>query len=244
MWWLTQARSPLATQKVLLSSAPQAEQRPRRPALGQRQRRRHIARATGAGTPDADRPPPPPPPARRCRRCASRSGGRGPGTGRRSAASRARASASSVRDRLVGDVAAGHHQRPAGVGEQQVVQRGVGEHHAKLGRARRDARRRGRIGPARGEHDRPLGRGEQLALGLAQRHQPLRLRDVGGHQRERLVLPVLARPQRGHRRLVVGAAGEVVAADALDREDRVPARSAAAGRRHRVTGDRPAIASS
>ena len=29
MWWPTQARSPCARQKVLLSSAPQAEDRPR-----------------------------------------------------------------------------------------------------------------------------------------------------------------------------------------------------------------------
>ena len=52
-----------------------------------------------------------------------------------------------VGDRLVADVAAGHHQRRAGVGEQQVVQRGVGEHHAELARAR--ARRRPRRGRRR-----------------------------------------------------------------------------------------------
>ena len=39
------------------------------------------------------------------------------------------------------------------------------------------------------------------------------------HQRERLVLAVLARAQRGDGRLVVGAAGEVIAADALDGDD-------------------------
>ena len=50
-----------------------------------------------------------------------------------------------VGDRLVGDVAAGHHERRARVGEQQVVQRRVGEHHAEVaeraGRPRRDRRR-------------------------------------------------------------------------------------------------------
>ena len=54
-----------------------------------------------------------------------------------------------VADRLVRDVAAGHHQRCPGIGGQQVVQRRVGEHHAQLGGARRDGggdRRRGSRG--------------------------------------------------------------------------------------------------
>ena len=57
---------------------------------------------------------------------------------------------------------------------------------------------------------------------------------VGGQHRERPLLPVLARPQRRHRRLVGGVAGQVVAAEALDRHDR--ARPQQAGRdRQRVT---------
>ena len=42
-----------------------------------------------------------------------------------------------VRDRLVGDVAAGQHERRAGVGQQQVMERRVGQHHAELRRPRR-----------------------------------------------------------------------------------------------------------
>ena len=64
-----------------------------------------------------------------------------------------------VRDRLVGDVAAGHHQRLADVGEQQVVQRAVGEHHAELGataaRPRRRPARPGRRGASTIGRSRP-----------------------------------------------------------------------------------------
>ena len=42
---------------------------------------------------------------------------------------------------------------------------------------------------------------------------------VGGHDRERLVLAVLARPQRGDGLLAGGVGGQVVAAQALDGED-------------------------
>ena len=61
-------------------------------------------------------------------------------------------------------------------------------------------------------------------------------REVGHHHRERLVLAVLARPQRRGRRLVPGVDGQVVAAEALDREH--PARPAA-GRPRRRAGHRP-----
>ena len=139
-------------------------------------------------------------------------------------------------DRLVGHVATGHHQRRAGITEQQVVQGGVGEHHAELrstGRHRSGHRKTEAVRPAGGEHDRPLGRGEQVPFGVAQRHQALRFGDAGDHQRERLVLAVLARAQRGHHRLVVGAAREVIPADALDGENRAVAQRGR-GRGHRV----------
>ncbi len=56
-----------------------------------------------------------------------------------------------VGDRLVRDVAAGHHERAPrrlGIGEQQVVERRVGQHHAELGRAGRDRGRHGGAGAA------------------------------------------------------------------------------------------------
>ncbi len=50
-----------------------------------------------------------------------------------------------VGDRLVGDVSAGQHQRAADRGEQQVVQRRVGQHDAELPVARRGRRGDGRV---------------------------------------------------------------------------------------------------
>ena len=139
-------------------------------------------------------------------------------------------------DRLVGDVAARQHERHAGVGGQQLVQRRVGQHQAELGRARRDRRRRPARRAGAGQHDRTLARGQQRRLRVAEldeRRAPLRRRD---EQRERPVLAVLARAQRGDGGLVVGAAREVVAAEALDREDLPSSRSSA---RRARTASRP-----
>ena len=116
------------------------------------------------------------------------------------------------------------------------MQRRVRQHHAQLGRAGRDRRRRLVAIPisAWSEHDRPLRRAQQRPLDLAQLDERRGVVCGRDHQRERLVLPVLARPQRAHRRLVIGAAGEVKAADPLDRDDRAVAES---GRRreHLIT---------
>jgi hypothetical protein len=60
-------------------------------------------------------------------------------------------------DGLVGDVAARHHERQPRVGQQQVVQRRVGQHQPQLGHARRDGRRHRLAAPAKRQHDRPLG---------------------------------------------------------------------------------------
>ena len=130
------------------------------------------------------------------------------------------------RDRLVGDVARGHHERHAEVGEQQVVQRRVGEHQPELARARGDGRRDRRAVPPRREHDRPLARAQQPQRLVAQLDEARRGRDVPDHQRERLLLAVLARAQRRHRPLVRGHAGEVEAAEALEREHAALAQAA------------------
>ena len=56
-----------------------------------------------------------------------------------------------VGDRLVGDVARGQHQRLAGVGEEQVVQGRVREHHSEVGAAGRDRRGDRGAGPSPGD---------------------------------------------------------------------------------------------
>ena len=138
-------------------------------------------------------------PAARSRRCACGSAGRGA----RNASAIGRQPRDGilvlVRDRLVGDVAARHHQRLADVGEQQVVQRAVREHHAQLRRPRRDRGGHPGAGPARGEHDRPVAAAQQRRLDAVELDQLARGVEVGGHQRERLLLAVLARAQRRDR---------------------------------------------
>ena len=221
------ARPPLATQNVLFSSAPQAE----RGRRGDRQARLgHVpARAAqhqrAACGPSTARP--------RSRPCASRSGGRAPGTGRRCRRG-APAPRRRVGDRLVGDVAAGHHERRAGVGEQQVVQRRVRKHHAELARARRHRRgdRRARVG--RGAIT--IGRtrpAEQRLLRRLQLHQlARRLRASAPSARTACPRGACARAAP-RPRLVVGPASEMEPAHALHGHDRAraaaPPRPAASG---------------
>ena len=109
-----------------------------------------------------------------------------------------------VGDRLVGGVAARHHERLPHVREQEVVERRVGEHHAQVRRSRRHRLRHGRRRPPAREHDRPPRRAQQLALRRLQRHQLER----GAPRREpsarracpRGACARAARPRRGRRR--------------------------------------------
>ena len=121
------------------------------------------------------------------------------------------------RDRLVGAVAARHHERPAEVVAEQVVERGVGEHHAEPRDPGRD-----RLGDARVRRgaERARSAAARARAALAPRRRPPRAHP--GRRvitRERLLLAVLARAQPRDRLLVRRVAGEVVAAEALDRED-------------------------
>ena len=166
MWWPTQARCPFATQAVLLSWAPQARSG----------RSAGTGRARLAGTHPRER---------RIR------SGRRPGTARTTESStrvwmgrswsssrsaidprRSQRVLVAVRDRLVGEVAARHHQRAAGV--RRAAGGGAGSRgasrprSAERGRHRR--RRRPRRAPRR-QHDRPLAPAEQRLLGGAQAHE-------------------------------------------------------------------------
>ena len=123
-------------------------------------------------------------------------------------------------DRLVGEVPAGQDERHPELGGEQVVQRGVGEHDAEVAVAGRDGIGDGRPGPAAQQRDRPAPRREHGRRRRADDDELRGVREVGRHHRERLLLAVLARPQAGHRGVVVGPGREVVAADPLDREHR------------------------
>ena len=128
----------------------------------------------------------------------------------------------------------------ADVGEQQVVQRRVRQHHPELGQPGRHRRgdRRARRAGARPRSGAPASSAARRSNAPISISSPAASRPRR-HQRERLVLAVLARAQRGDGGLVVGAAGEVVAADPLDGEDR-PAAQQRGGRVDEIGGRRPA----
>ena len=222
----TQARSPRARQNVLLSSAPQ-------PSTG---RSAASGRATLAGAC----------PRERRRMIGVGTEGRRDGAQNRVVGShpdravveeegigdRAQPLARvivEVGDRLVGDVARGHHQGGADVREQQMVKRRVGQHHAQVGGAGRHRARHVGVRPPASDDDRPRAVGQQALLGRGELDQGAGCLEVRRHQGQWPCLAMLARAQCRHRRLVGGDAGEVVAADALDRED-------GAGAEHRRGG--------
>ena len=219
-----------------LGAAGQQRPRRRRPAA-RASRARSRASGAAAAAPAARRRR-----ARPSRRCACGSAGRGRGSGRRSPPSRSQRVVVAVGDRLVGDVAAGHHQRLAGVGEQQVVQRRVGQHHAELARARARPRRataRARA-PAARARSAARGRASSASSAGVSVDQLARGLEVGAISANGLSSRCLRARSRATASLVVGAAGEVEAAEALDRDDRARRSSAP---RPRAIGSRasPAV---
>ena len=191
------------------SSARRRRRRAARRGDRERQRARHVARASGgAGTP-----------ARTTRVLAAavdravvgEEGVRDP------AEPRARVRVLDTRSARR-SVPARQHERPAEVGAEQVVERRV-----------RAAARRATASPARptaatarrraGARARSAAPASASSSSSAARDLGQRL-GLGRQHRERLLLAVLAGAQPGDGLLVGGVAGEVVAAEPLDREDR------------------------
>ena len=125
--------------------------------------------------------------------------------------------------RLAAHVARGRHHRPAERGEQQVMQRAVGQEGADLAEAGRHGRREAAVGAPRHEHDRARRVEERRLLDrtdvefLASRGEPV-VAALREHHGERLVRPSLALAQPPHGGLVARVAQQVVAADAAHRE--------------------------
>ena len=203
MWWLDPGAAALARQKVLFSSAPQREHRAGA-STGSADRRRRVA----ARAPQQQRSPPA---TGRSTESSVRDVDRavvGEEAGRRSPPSRSQRVVVAVGDRLVGEVAAGHHQRHArrrrAAGGAAASRAASAPSSARAGRDRRSPPRRRRGGERgrSGARGRPSSAASRRA---SSSHQRPRGVEVGDHQRERLVLAMLARAQRGHGRLVVGA---------------------------------------
>ncbi len=214
MWWPIHARVPLATPKVFFCSAPQASRRAPAGATGSGSSDGHVAARAAqqlrpSGRHAHDRVVGP-----RLDRAVVQEeevGDGGEPVARVLVA---------VGDRLVGGVAARHHERLPHAREQEVVERRVGEHHAQVPRRRSHRLRHGRRRPPARQHDRPPRRAQQLALRGLQRHQLERGVHVASHQCEGLVLAVLACAQLGHGEAVAGPAGEMEAAQPLHGDDR------------------------
>ena len=81
-----------------------------------------------------------------------------------------------VGDGLLGEVAGGHDERASGRGEEQVVERGVGEEQPHGGGVGGDLRRKRRTLPAAHQHHRPLRGGEERTLGAGEVAPPGRPR--------------------------------------------------------------------
>ena len=134
-------------------------------------------------------------------------------------ASRSRASSILVGDRLARSIGAGHHQHVRRAGrEQQMVQRRVGQHHARARRCR--ARRSSEVDARAGAST--IGpRGTISSASASGESSTSRARhgEIPRHERERLLLAELPLAQRSHRGRVARVARQVVAADPLDRHD-------------------------
>jgi hypothetical protein len=128
-----------------------------------------------------------------------------------------------VGDRLVGGVPAGQHERRAVLAGEDVVQPGGGQHEPQPPVAGGHGGGDPRAAAAAQQHDRGGAAGQQVGLPAAHLAQRRRGLQIAHEDRERLVLPMLARTQCGGRPLVGGVDGEVVAAQALDGDHSPPA---------------------
>jgi hypothetical protein len=73
--------------------------------------------------------------------------------------------------------------------------------------------------PARGQHDRPLDRKEQRALGGPKHRNPFSRLEVAHHDRERFLVALLPTPKTQDRQFRRGITREVKATNTLDRDD-------------------------
>ncbi len=122
-------------------------------------------------------------------------------------------------DGLLAEVAGGHHQRAARLPHEEVVEGGIGEHHAQVFQAGRHAlRHRGLRFPAQ-QDDGAAGGAQEIGLRLAHLAVPFYLVQRGQHHRQRFGGAVLAPPQAANGLIAGGVAGQQVAPQPLDSHD-------------------------
>ena len=122
-------------------------------------------------------------------------------------------------DRFLAQVAAGHHQGVVGSGfEQQVVQRGIRQHHAQGSIARRDRPGRSPLTQSQ-NHDRAPWTAQRSGFRIVHLAPGARRFQVAHHYREGLVTAPLARAQGLYCARVARVACQMEAAQALNGED-------------------------
>ena len=124
-----------------------------------------------------------------------------------------------VGDRLVGQVAAGEHERAPDTDDEEVVQGAVREQQPQLGKPRGDQVGDRRTGSTRHEHDRSPGRRERRLGAVVEDGELAGGREVGDEHGERLVVACLAAAELADGRGAGRVAGEVEPPDALDGDD-------------------------
>ena len=125
-----------------------------------------------------------------------------------------------VGDRLVAEVATGHHQRARRTRHQHVVQRAVRQQQSELREPRSDSRRNGRARPARCQHDRSPARRQCRRCAVVEDAELLRDGQRRDHHRKRLVVARLSPSQFGDRRIVGRIGHQVVPTDPFHGDDR------------------------
>ena len=122
------------------------------------------------------------------------------------------------RNRLLAQVGGCHHQRiHARIGQQQMLQRRVGQKHAQPRNSRRNRRCNAIPTQRARQHDRPRRRLQQRFLFGAQRAQlPCHIH-IARHHCQRFAVAMLALPQPHHGRFVARIHAQVESANSLHR---------------------------
>ena len=121
--------------------------------------------------------------------------------------------------RLLGDVAAGHHDRALHARQDQLVQRRRRQHEAERRKTRGDLIRQPLGFVSREQHDRRRRADERPLLFRSDRAIAPDDVEIPRHQRERLRISALQAAQARHGFGIGRVASEVKAAETLDRDD-------------------------
>ena len=139
---------------------------------------------------------------------------------------------------LLAHVAAGHHQGPAHLAQQHVVERCVRQHRPQVLEAGGHRRRYRGARPPPHEHDGALRRGEQPLLLRGHQAVPPHLVHGGHHYGQGFIRAPLPLPQAPHRLVALGIARQVKAPQPLQGEHLALAQRSGGGRDDIIAADR------